>query len=206
MTVFCEPTPNVKPYLCVKCGGTWTDGTPVPECSLPLGCTPVSERSAQMATVFAHGDAMIQSFKDPTVQCYGGTLDELTVEVPILTPEQSAVVHAEDIALVKGTRPLIAMLRERCLDPEGGAVQSAIADAIQKDPSLAVARHVKVIDHLHPNEPFFVLRAQDLLAPTLIEDWCRRARAQGCDPKKIESALKVAREMTGWGGSKKYPD
>jgi hypothetical protein len=58
---------------------------------------------------------------------------------------------------------------------------------------------------LLPGEPFFTLRASDLLAPYLVERWAAAAEAHGCDPKKVRAARETALEMSGWGGVRGYP-
>ena len=56
------------------------------------------------------------------------------------------------------------------------------------------------------NEPIFVLRAQDKLAPEVIRFWVQLARQYG-DPTttKIDEALDCARAMEAWP-TRKYPD
>lgn len=55
------------------------------------------------------------------------------------------------------------------------------------------------------NEPIFVLRAQDNLAPELIREWAYRARYHGCPKEKTDEALKLADLMAAWP-NRKYPD
>ena len=59
------------------------------------------------------------------------------------------------------------------------------------------------------DEPIFVLRAQDLLAPAIVEFWCVAARAQGCSERRIEEARSTAEQMRAWArehGGGKFPD
>lgn len=59
-----------------------------------------------------------------------------------------------------------------------------------------------------PDEPIFVLRAQDKLAPVLVRMWSMLAEMHGCPVPKTREAFELADEMERWakknGG--KYPD
>lgn len=55
-----------------------------------------------------------------------------------------------------------------------------------------------VIRDLASDEPFFVLRASDLLADYLVEQWARNAESHGCDPKRVQGAREKARSMRAW--------
>lgn len=55
------------------------------------------------------------------------------------------------------------------------------------------------------NEPTFVLRAQDLAAPTVIGTWAAIAAAQGCDEDKVQEAMSKAALMERWP-NRKWPD
>lgn len=57
------------------------------------------------------------------------------------------------------------------------------------------------------DEPLFVLRANDLTAPDLVERWAALAAASGqCPLEKIQGALAAAKAMREWTGPKKMPD
>lgn len=58
------------------------------------------------------------------------------------------------------------------------------------------------------DEPIFVLRAQDLLAPTIVADWACRAKTLGVNKEKVMAARRCAREMLSWQRSHtaKVPD
>lgn len=47
-------------------------------------------------------------------------------------------------------------------------------------------------------EPIFVLRGQDLLAPSTIRQWVDTARRLGTPPEKLSEALRCARAMEAW--------
>lgn len=49
-----------------------------------------------------------------------------------------------------------------------------------------------------PDEPIFTLRANDPLAPVLVQRWAHDYLANGGNPEKAEEALKCAREMIAW--------
>lgn len=67
------------------------------------------------------------------------------------------------------------------------------------------AHRFNCLHKLAPNEPFFVLRAQDLLAPHQVEQWAMNAEKSGCDPAKVLEARRTALDMMSWRG-RKYPD
>jgi len=59
------------------------------------------------------------------------------------------------------------------------------------------------------NEPIFVLRARDVLAPGVVRHWAREAQGRGVRHDKVQEALELAARMEHWqqtvGGSK-LPD
>lgn len=55
---------------------------------------------------------------------------------------------------------------------------------------------------LAPNEPFFVLRGQDLSAPYLVDAWVDVNRNKGCPPEKLAEAQRVADAMRSWPNRK----
>jgi hypothetical protein len=58
---------------------------------------------------------------------------------------------------------------------------------------------------LKPGEPFFVLRAQDILASAGVRVWAARAKASGTPEHKVIEAIRTADEMEKWE-PRKYPD
>ncbi|KKL07644.1 hypothetical protein LCGC14_2583950 [marine sediment metagenome] len=65
--------------------------------------------------------------------------------------------------------------------------------------------HDSCLEKLKMGEPFFVLRAQDKLAPNLIRTWAREAEEHGCLSTKTDEALNAADEMEKWK-DRKFPD
>lgn len=55
------------------------------------------------------------------------------------------------------------------------------------------------------NEPVFVLRAQDKLAPMLVKLWADLAESRGAPAKKVADARFLAEMMHHWP-KRKYPD
>ena len=55
------------------------------------------------------------------------------------------------------------------------------------------------------NESIFVLRSQDLLAPTLVRLWADRAASAGCPTDKVEEARRLADAMDQWP-NRRYPN
>lgn len=58
------------------------------------------------------------------------------------------------------------------------------------------------------DEPLFVLRAQDMLAPEIVREWAYRAQVSGTPIEKVEEARRAADAMEDWqiANSKKVPD
>lgn len=55
------------------------------------------------------------------------------------------------------------------------------------------------------DEPLFVLRAQDLIAPAVVRYWADLLQGLGGNPIKAGAARALASEMTGWP-YRKLPD
>lgn len=55
------------------------------------------------------------------------------------------------------------------------------------------------------DEPVFVLRAQDELAPLAVEVWAKMAENNGCNAPKVAEAIAIAAKMRAWP-TKKVPD
>jgi hypothetical protein len=71
-----------------------------------------------------------------------------------------------------------------------------LADGTWKDTCL---------DKVKPEEPIFVLRAQDKLAPHLVYMWAKLAKEHGCPLEKVKEAEDCAEAMFAWP-NRKYPD
>lgn len=54
-------------------------------------------------------------------------------------------------------------------------------------------------------EPTFTLRASDLLADYLVEEWARKAEQHGCSPARVKAARDKANDMRAWAGKRAYP-
>jgi len=67
------------------------------------------------------------------------------------------------------------------------------------------ARGEGCLGKAHPDEPVFVLRAQDALAADLVEKWAIWARAAGCPNDKVNEAFSLAEDMRRWH-TRKNPD
>ena len=63
----------------------------------------------------------------------------------------------------------------------------------------------KVLAKVGDDEPIFVLRAQDMLAPEMVRAWAYAAEASGCPPEKVNEALAIATRMEQWP-KRKMPD
>jgi len=61
------------------------------------------------------------------------------------------------------------------------------------------------LEKLAKDEPFFILRAQDMLAPVVIRHWAGLAVRNGAPAEKVQEALAVAEAMERWP-DRKAPD
>lgn len=62
------------------------------------------------------------------------------------------------------------------------------------------------IDTLKDDEPCFILRGRDRLAPTAIREWAEQVlRFPDPDLTKVKGAQQIAAEMDRWPGEKKLP-
>ena len=85
---------------------------------------------------------------------------------------------------------------------KGEIVESAGAVEAWQIPSSVLMD--PVIRDLGRTEPFFILRASDLLADYLVEVWARNAETNGCDAKKVAAAREKAREFRAFS-PRRYP-
>lgn len=67
---------------------------------------------------------------------------------------------------------------------------------------------IKCYENAADDEPLFVLRAQDVLAPEIVREWAFRAAAAGTPVEKVDEARRAADEMEDYQIShrKKVPD
>lgn len=62
------------------------------------------------------------------------------------------------------------------------------------------------IGRIPDEEPIFILRGQDILAPETIEFWCQLAEKAGVSPsRKVMEARDLAKDMREWP-KRKRPD
>jgi hypothetical protein len=59
---------------------------------------------------------------------------------------------------------------------------------------------------LAPDEPYFIVRGQDILAPGVVRRWATLALEAGVDRAKIAEAERVAYDMERYQQGKKVPD
>lgn len=55
------------------------------------------------------------------------------------------------------------------------------------------------------DEPLFILRGQDKLAPALVRAWAALAYEHGCTKQRCEESLQLAASMENWT-TRKFPD
>jgi hypothetical protein len=77
--------------------------------------------------------------------------------------------------------------------------------ALAKDERAMAAAGKGCLGKAADDEPVFILRAQDMLAPALVEQWANDAERHGCSADKVSEARALARLMRRWPTSK-YPD
>jgi hypothetical protein len=52
---------------------------------------------------------------------------------------------------------------------------------------------------IHDDEPVFLLRGQDIIAPHIVDSWAIMAEHRGASPHIVEAAREQARRMREWG-------
>lgn len=70
---------------------------------------------------------------------------------------------------------------------------------------MKVELEIQRLKLLPPNEPIFILRAQDVLAADVVREWARRAEALDVISTKVREARGIAKEMEQWP-TRKTPD
>jgi len=107
-------------------------------------------------------------------------------------------------AVVRGVLEPEAGLRQESLMRWALLVSAAIFTSVgEKEIGAALAGGSL---HLAKDEPFFVLRGQDLLAPGAIDAWIRSAEIANVPEWKLEQAREVRDRMLRWNGERKHPD
>ena len=79
---------------------------------------------------------------------------------------------------------------------------------LAKDEREAAARGQGCLGKAADDEPVFVLRGQDVLAPDIITHWADRAHAAGAPDEKVADAIMLAEAMREWqrANRSKVPD
>ena len=70
---------------------------------------------------------------------------------------------------------------------------------------MTIADAINYLEEMPKDEPVFILRGQDLLAPSAILYWCWLHEAHGGSAKKRTDAVLAAAELMRWE-RKKLPD
>jgi hypothetical protein len=74
---------------------------------------------------------------------------------------------------------------------------------------MATKHNDKCLKNAADDEPIFVLRAQDNMAPDTVRVWARTAQTRGVNPRKVKEAFDIADKMEKWAkenGGAKDPD
>ena len=77
--------------------------------------------------------------------------------------------------------------------------------ALAKIERELVAQGKGCLGKAHPEEPVFILRAQDALAADCVEQWAIHARAANCPVDKVREAFDLVEQMRRWP-IRKNPD
>lgn len=81
--------------------------------------------------------------------------------------------------------------------------------ATKKEELRLLAAGEGILSKIDDDEPIFILRGQDKLAPALVGLWIDFARLHGASPEKYEAALRLELAMLSWQkrtGRAKWPD
>lgn len=70
---------------------------------------------------------------------------------------------------------------------------------------MAFKLHCETLKKVGDTEPIFVIRAQDVLAPMVVEYWAELAAKLKVRPEKILEACRCAQAMREWS-NRKVPD
>lgn len=70
---------------------------------------------------------------------------------------------------------------------------------------MATKEHCQTLKKVADNEPIFVLRAQDVLAPMVVEHWAELAAKMQVSTPKVLEAFQCAASMRNWA-ERKIPD
>ena len=65
---------------------------------------------------------------------------------------------------------------------------------------------IRYLLNIRSDEPIFILRAQDLIAPHCVNEWARVYEGMGGTATKAAEARAVAEQMVKWTGTRKFPD
>ena len=60
------------------------------------------------------------------------------------------------------------------------------------------------LDQSPVDEPIFILRAQDILAPRVVVRWAHLADQAGSPQAKVQAALELAKQMADWQANNPY--
>lgn len=182
MTVYCERDTQKTGNVCIKCNGTWAAGTPLPACSAMGASVPMRQACFPKA-----GGPFDMQTNPPSDKKY-----EICVRCGNSWPHNSIPPDCPRDGAMVGFIPA----KDQSFR-DGAIVGTNIVET-PKNP-------IQAILGLQPDEPFFVLRASDLLADYLVEEWARKAEQHGCDPKRVRAAREKAQEFRAWAGERRYP-
>ena len=86
---------------------------------------------------------------------------------------------------------------------------AAVVECLSKKSEEKLMKAREAIDYLKKlgsDEPVFILRAQDIIAPYCVEKWVDVYEGMGGAATKAAEARAVAEQMVKWTGTRKFPD
>ncbi len=185
LTVYCERDTQKEGNTCVKCGGTWTAGTPLPACSAANSPAP---SSIKLHCFPKAGGPFDLNTNPPSEKRYeicarcGNTWPHNGF--PPSCPRDGVANQAIFLPLDGRT-----FTKDEIIESTGAVQTFKVPSSVLLDPTVRSLAH---------DEPFFLLRASDPLAGYLVEAWARNAESQGIDPKRVQGARVKAQEFRSW--------
>lgn len=207
LTVYCERDTQKPGNVCVKCGTEWVAGTPLPACSA-ANALPALNESLNDLMRKADENAAAIAKPAPVKHCFpkfGGPFDMNTnppsdKKYEICERCGNSWPHNSIPPSCPRNEAMVGFIPAKDKSFRDGEIL-ATAPVIIETPKNTI----NAVIGLQPDEPFFILRASDLLADWLVERWAMNAETQGCHPDKVRAAREKAGEMRAWAGERKYP-
>lgn len=122
---------------------------------------------------------------------------------PANEDKTDAMTKADPRLSAPATKPQLSGAQSAVEKAAGSRTPSEVDERVAFAVALVAAN--PYLSRLKPGEPFFVLRAQDALAPQMVKNWAERAKENHLPTEKYLGAYRVAAEMEKWP-FRKMPD